>query len=152
MNILQAAQKFSKFQSDDTPGVLDYVTQAVVRAFYVELDKHLQETPGGVILGVPKVSVSTNTDIIFGGEFTTVRMTATCEDLPLPPEYRFIGGPADGYNLRTRGERVWRVPVAPPITGAYSYASIDAPAKLLVAEYERQGDTGAYFYQRTVEA
>lgn len=137
----------------DAPDILDYVTRAVTSAFYDEVDKVLKRTPGGILLGQPKVTVKTGPDFLTGmGDMTTISVHASCEELPLPPEYRFIGGPADGYNIPTRGERIWLVPQAPPMMGAYSYAEEDAPIPRLVAEYERQGDTGVYFYKRTYKA
>jgi hypothetical protein len=153
MKVLQARHRVPTMYEQDIPGVLDHVTEMVTRAFYDEVDKVLKRTPGGILLGQPKVTVKTEEDWLFnGGETTTVSIHASCDELPLPPEYRFIGGPADGYNIPTRGERIWLVPQAPPIMGAYSYVEANAPINRLVAEYERQGDTGVYFYKRTYDA
>jgi hypothetical protein len=154
MRVIQARQYIPLAGvMSDAPGILDYVTRTVTSAFYDEVEKILKVTPGGILLGQPKISVKTGPDFLSNmGDMTTVSMTASCEELPLPPEYRFIGGPADGYNIPTRGERIWLVPQAPPTMGAYSYAGEDAPIPRLVAEYERQGDTGVYFYKRTYES
>lgn len=137
---------------DPDAGLLASITESVTRAFYEELDKHLRETPGGVILGPTRVTVKTEDDWLFkSGEYTTIRVSASCEDLPEPPEYRLIGGPADSRIVRTRGERIWLVPVVPPPPTIASYAEDYRKLTMLVAEYERQGDTSAYFYKRTYE-
>lgn len=149
MKVLQANSRVPKF---DGPGLLEHVTERLKRTFYEELDKHLAETPGGVILGPIRVTSreALGWDLNPDGSIA-VNISATCEDLPEPPEYRFIGGPADGYHIRTQGQRVWLIPVMPRM-GVASYVEDPRRIPQLVAEYERQGDTGAYFYKRTYES
>ena len=148
MKVLQASCRSPQFPGYDK-GFVEHITEHLKRTFYEELDKHLAETPGGVILGPTRVTQREDKGW-YGDPGTTItfNISATCEDLPIPPEYRFIGGPADGSIIRTHGERVWLISVMPPM-GVASYVEREPPR--LVAEYERQGDTAAYFYRRTYE-
>jgi hypothetical protein len=131
-------------------GLAEHVEAGIKRAFYEELDKHLAETPGGCLIGQPNLTQTVEEDWLFEtGPTLLFRMSAYVEDLPVPPEYRLIGGPADGWIVRTAGQRTWLVPVAPPPPTMTSYADPIGTVPRLVAEYERQGDTAAYFYRRT---
>lgn len=153
MRVIQATYNFpTPSAAADSTAVVDMLTERVMRSFYDQLDAHLRATPGGILLSPPKVSVSNEKDFLLAtGDYIRVRMSATCEDLPEPPSYRLIGGPADGFIVRTRGERVWLVPVAPPPPSAVSYAEPDGPMRQLVAEYRLQGDSSAYFFERVYE-
>jgi hypothetical protein len=148
MTVLQASYRVPKLADED--GLLDHITERLKRTFYEKLDEHLAETPGGVILGPVRVTQREERDWL-GADVVLINISATCEDLPEPPEYRFIGGPADGRQIRTQGQKVWMIPVMPPM-GVTSYVEDPRLIPYLVAEYERTGDTGAYFYQRTREA
>lgn len=153
MRVLQATQHIPVPDDGVPPGYEEHITGYLKRSLYEQLDKHLAETPGGVILGPIRVASRTEDDWLFNmGRYTTVQVSATCEDLPEPPEYRLIGGPADGRIIQTRGERVWRIALMPPIHTIVSYAALDGPDPKEVAVYERQGDTSAYFYARTEQA
>lgn len=149
MKVLQASYRAPSMQvsgARQPNGILDHITKSVTEAFYAEVDKALAESPGGIVLGQPKLTQRDEAD--FYGGSVVVRLAATCESLPLPPEYRLMGGPADGHIVRTRGERTWLVPIAPPVASLSSYMDYDDIPQP-VAEYERQGDTSVYFYKRT---
>ncbi len=148
MKTLQVTTRVLKYR-DDISGLIEYVSRELTRQFYEEVDKHLAETPGGIILSPPRLVRRDENDWRFKtGDYITFTLSATCEDLPLPPEYRLIGGPADGCIVRTLGQRYWYVPVAPPPPSMASYADPLAEVPLRFAEYERQGDTAAYLYKR----
>lgn len=152
--VIQVGGRYPYFASDEeASGIFDSILYRLKQTFYDELDKHLAKTPGGVILGPVTVKHRTEDDWLFGtGQYVTFNISATCQDLPEPPMYRLIGGPADGRIVRTRGERLWLVPQMPPIPSAVSYTDLSTGSwPQLVAEYERQGDTAAYFYRRTYE-
>ena len=150
MRILQASYGVPIYEGmKDRAQLEEHIVEGLKRTFYSELDKHLAETPGGIILGQPTVSQRDEKDLYFGqGDTVVFNIAATCEDLPLPPEYRLIGGPADGSIVRTRGERVWFVPFFPRPPSIASYAELSRSVEHHVAEYERQGDTSAYFFKR----
>lgn len=152
MEVAQAHYRLPINGPQPVAEMVGMMTERVTRAFYDDLDRRLRDAPGGLLVGQPRVSVKTDEDRLLGtGNYTTVSMSASVEELPIPPEYRFFGGPADGSILRTHGERVWLVPVAPPPPTAASYIEPNERIPQLVAEYRRQGDTAAYFYERTRE-
>lgn len=147
MQVLQSVQHVPMWEIRGTEEYSDHIIKHLKRAFYETLDNHLADTPGGIILGPVTVSQQTTDDWLFdNGKTTTFSVSAVCDDLPLPPEYRLIGGPADGHIVRTRGEKVWLVPVMPPPPSLSSYADMNKAPPTLIAEYERQGDSSAYFY------
>ena len=153
MTVLQVNHRLPVLEDpENTAKLLDAITDTLKRAFYEALDEHLAETPGGILLGPLKVTTREEDDWLLGtGKTLFVNVSAHCEDLPEPPEYKFFGGPVDGRVIRTNGSRYWLVPQIPPPSVLTSYVEPVAPIMKLVAEYERQGNTSAYFYKRSYE-
>lgn len=157
MTVLQRNFRTPVFNLADrgyVEGMTEHVNRNLKHALFDELDKHLAKTPGGVLLG--PIQITRREDRLFETPYITFQASAVIEDLPVPPEYRLFGGPADGAIVRTVGQRYFYVPLVPRINSAMSYVTdIFEREPQRVAVYERQGGevdelgTGAYFYLRT---
>lgn len=156
MTVLQTRFQTPVFDLADrshVEGLVEHVNKRLRQSLYEELDKHLENTPGGILLG--PIRVTRREDTLYETPYITFQASAVVEDLPTPPEYRLFGGPADGQVVRTVGQRYFYVPLMPRIYSATSYVTDTfKPEPTRVAVYERQGadgEVGAYFYLRTEE-
>jgi hypothetical protein len=102
-------------------------------------------TRAGAIIGPIHFREQRQTDFFSPGlQFTQHTMYCHVTELPSPPTYALIGGPAHNRIIRTNGENIWRVPMAPPMP---SVANIADPAERFApryAEYRLIPGTQAY--------
>ena len=150
MRVLQASYQVPLNDKNDQE-VVGYAMERVTRMFADQLVRDLGESTGGVIISPVRTTVKHDKDFLFDTPFATVRVYANVVDLPEPPEYRLVGGPADGHIVRTNGDRYWLVPIYTPPVSVASLADPQERVRHLVAEYERQDLSSAYFYKRTYE-
>ena len=131
----------------DYPEAAEHMQRDARRQFGEALFDRLQ---GGGIVGPIHTREETRTDWLFAsGDYKTVTMYCNVTDLPDPPEFRLLGGPADGVIVRTNGAAIWRVPLAPPIPTVLAYGEDPTTIVPRHAEYERIGGTQTYRFLGT---
>jgi hypothetical protein len=128
----------------EDPGAVEYMERDARRKFGESLFDWVKENNGGIV-GPIHIREETQNDFLFStGVYRTVTMYCRVTNLPEPPEFRLMGGPADGQIVRTTGASRWRVPMAPPMLTVLAYGEPPTMADLWYAEYERVGGTQAY--------
>ena len=141
--ILQAAYTMpSLFFGEADVSAREHVSRALNEKFGDALIERLTDGSGAIVGPIHK-SESETYDYGGWGESVLFRMWCNVTPLPESPEFRMIGGPADGMIARTGGAREWWVPMQPPMP---SVALGDVPPSLTIpiARYERIGDTQGY--------
>lgn len=144
MSVIQSSRRWPVYG----PGGVAYaehVRQQVRDAFAREVFDALAERGG--IVGPIHESERRDVDWLFqtGEETLTFTVYAHLTKLPDPEVYRFIGGPADGQQIRTGGQPVFIIPYMPP--RPYSPFDVNYGDRVLNATYERQGDTNVYVFR-----
>ena len=130
----------------DVPEAAEHIQRDARRQFGEALFDRLK---GGGIVGPIHEREETRDDWLFqSGTYKTVTLYCKVTDLPAPPEFRLMGGPADGMIVRTDGAAIWRVPMAPPMPTVVAYGEDPTRITERYAEYERIGNTGAYRFLR----
>ena len=149
MKVVQAHHRTPQFESN-LASLREHVQDGLRSAFWTQVEQLLDITPGGILLSPLRFTEQVEDDWLFhSGNTILFGLSAVVEELPEPPLYRLIGGPADGYMVRTQGQATWRVPVAPSPPSVASYTDMSVPLPRLTAIYDRQGQTGVYFYVKT---
>ena len=127
----------------DLPDAAEHMKRDARRQFGEALFDRLQN--GGVVSPIHE-RMEERPDWLFNsGTYKSVTLYCKVMDLPAPPEFRLMGGPADGLIVSTGGASSWRVPLAPPMPTVLAYGEDPTtPNAPRYAEYARVGHTQAY--------
>ena len=134
---------------NEVPEAAEYMERDARRQFGEALFDWVKENNGGIV-GPIHIRDETQDDWLWqSGTYKTVTMYCKVTNLPEPPEFRLMGGPADGAIVRTGGAQEWRVPLAPPMPSVLAYGEDPTTQPYpRYAEYERVGSTQAYRFRR----
>ena len=128
----------------DDPQTVAALERNATRAFAEALYEWVS-TRSGAIIGPIHHRDEQQTDF-FVPDLQYTRHTMYCHvtELPSPPTYALIGGPAHNRIIRTNGENIWRVPMAPPLPSAVNIADPPERYRSRYAEYRLIPGTQAY--------
>jgi hypothetical protein len=127
----------------DDPSIGAHLEQNARRQFADALFNWVSTHAGGIV-GPIHFREETQRDFFVDVDFRRTTMYCHVTELPAPPQFTLLGGPAHNRIIRTNGEEYWRVPMAPPMPSAANIADEREMPRPRHAEYRRVHGTQAY--------
>jgi len=130
------------------PKAVEYMNMDARRKLAEALLDWLDTHHGGIVSPIHERDEDRQDGLFGSGTYRYISLYCSVTELPQPPAYRLMGGPADGIEVQTGGAHLWRVPLPPPMASVMAYGEdpTTAPAPR-VADYELVERTQAYRFK-----